>query len=88
MMIESTYMRPGKGPGCLIGTTTKPRLVQIWSNSLPLCNDLLRDLNELRSRYPTQKIIHKEEAEARMIADMKDKNALKTEDKEDKATIR
>ena len=77
MMIESTYMRHKKGSGCIIGTTTKPRLVPIWSNSLQLCNDLIRDFHELRGRYPIQKIIHKEEAEARMIADMKDRNALK-----------
>ena len=34
-------------------------------------------MNRLRGRYPTQKIIHKWEAEARMITDMKDRNALK-----------
>ena len=77
MIIESTYMRHDKGPGGTIGTTTKPRSVQIWSNRLSSCNNLLRDLNELRGKYPTQKIIHKEEAVARMIADMKNRNALK-----------
>ena len=77
MMIESTYKRNGKGAGSIIGTATKPRSVQIWSNSLPSCNDLLSDLDELRGRYSTQKIIHKEVAEARTIADMKDRNALK-----------
>ena len=34
-------------------------------------------MNELRGRYPTQKIIHKEDAEARTIAAIKDRNALK-----------
>ena len=77
MMIESTYMRHGEGPGGIIGTITKPRSLKIWSNSLPSFNDLLRDLDELRGRYPTQKIIHKDEAEARIIADTKDRNALK-----------
>ena len=77
MMIKSTYMRHGKGPGGITGTTTKSRSVQIWSNNLPSCSELLRDLDELRGRCPTQKIIHKEEAEARMTADMKDRNALK-----------
>ena len=77
MMIESTYMRHGEGPGGIIGTVTKPRSVQIWLNSLPSSNDFLRDLDELRGRYPTQKIIHKEEAEARITADTKDRNALK-----------
>ena len=70
-------MRHGKGPGGITGTTTKPRSVQIWLNSLPSCSELLRDLDELRGRCPTQKIIHKEKAEARMTADMKDRNALK-----------
>ena len=51
MMIGSTYMGHGKGPGDIIGTTTKPRSVQIWSNSLPSDNDSLRDLDELRGRY-------------------------------------
>ena len=76
-MIESTYMRHGKSPGGIIGTTTKPRSQQVWSNSLPSCNDLLMDFDELRGRYLTQKIIHKDEAEARVIADMKDRNSLK-----------
>ena len=77
MIIESTYMRHGEGPGGIIGTITKARSVQIWSNSLPSSNDLLSDLDELRGRYPTQKIIHKAEAEARITADTKDRNASK-----------
>ena len=51
MMIGSTYMGQGKGLGDIIGTTTKPRSVQIWSNSQPSDNDSLRDLDELRGRY-------------------------------------
>ena len=42
MMIESTYMRHAKGPGGIIGTTTKPRSVKIWPNNLPSSNDLLK----------------------------------------------
>ena len=76
MMIDSTYMKYGKGTGGIIGTTTKPRSVQIWSNSLPSYNDLLTDLDEFRGSYPIQKI-QKEEAEARITADKKDRNALK-----------
>ena len=70
-------MRYGKGPGGIIVTTTKPRSVHISSNSRSSCNNLLRDLDELRGRYPTQKILHQEETELRMTADMKDRNALK-----------
>ena len=73
MMIESTYKRHGKGPRGIIGTTTRPLLVQIWPNSLPSCVQFYG----LRRRYPAHKIINKDEAEERMIADMKDRNALK-----------
>lgn len=61
MMIEKICMRHGIGPGGIIGTTTKPRPVRVWSNTLPSYNDLLRDLDELTGKYPAQKIIHKEE---------------------------
>lgn len=61
MMIEKIYMRHGIGPGGIIGTTTKPRPVRVWSNTLPSYNDFLRDLDELTGKYPAQKIIHNEE---------------------------
>ena len=35
------------------------------------------DLDDFRGSYPTEKIIQQKEAEARMIADKKDRNALK-----------
>ena len=49
MMIETTYMRYGKGPGGIIGVTTQPRTVQIWSESLPACTEVLKDLDETRN---------------------------------------
>ena len=36
MMIRSTNMRHGRGPGGIIGTATKPISVQIWSNHHPM----------------------------------------------------
>ena len=33
MMIETTYMKYGKGPSGMIGIVTKPQSVQIWANS-------------------------------------------------------
>ena len=39
MMIETTYMKYSKGPLGLIGITTNPRSVQIWSNSHHIVNE-------------------------------------------------
>ena len=77
MMIETTYMRYDKGPGGIIGVTTKPRSVQIWSESLPACSDILKDLAQLREKHPKTKTVHKEESKARICADMKDHQTLR-----------
>ena len=33
MSIETTYMKFGKGPSGIIGSTTKPKTLQIWAKS-------------------------------------------------------
>ena len=50
MLIETTFMCYGKGPTGLIGVTTKPRAVQIWTKSLHFCNTVLKDLADLREK--------------------------------------
>lgn len=39
MMIETTYMKYGKGPSGIMGITTNPQSVQIWSNSDHIVNE-------------------------------------------------
>ena len=76
MIIENTYMGYGKGHGGIIVATTKPRSVQVWSNSLPARADLMMDLDALREQYPTKKTKQNKESEASITADQKDQNAL------------
>ena len=44
MIIETTYMKYGKGPSGMIDITTKPGSVQIWTNSYHIVNKTLRTL--------------------------------------------
>ena len=50
MLIETTFMHYRKGPTGLIGVTTKPRAVQIWTKSQHSCNTVLKDLDDLREK--------------------------------------
>ena len=49
-MIETTYMKFGKGPGGIIGVTTQPRTLKIWAKSQHIQNKLLSDLKKLRNK--------------------------------------
>ena len=77
MMIETTFMRYGKGPGGIIGVTTKPKTVSIWANSLHSCNEVLKDLDDVRERDSTLKTHHKEELIGRINADENDRKKLR-----------
>ena len=77
MMIETTYMRYGKGPGGIIGVTTQPRTVQIWTESLPACTEVLKDLDEVRGKNSKVKSYHKEESNTRITNDLKDRIKLR-----------
>ena len=77
MMIETTYMRYGKGPDGIIGVTTKPTSVQIWSEILPACSEILKDFDQLREKHLETKTVHKEESKARICTDMKDRQTLR-----------
>ena len=77
MMIETTYMRYGKGPGGIIGVTTQPRTVQIWTESLPACTEVLKELDEVREKNSKVKSSHKEESDTRITNDLKDRIKLR-----------
>ena len=65
MIIETTFMRYGKGPCGLIGVTLKPKAVQKWANSLHIGTHVLTDLDEMRDRdFLKEKTVHKEETHA------------------------
>ena len=69
MMIETSYMKFGKGPSGVIGVTTKPRTVQIWAKSQHSCSRILKELSELRNKEDPKIIFHKEEGNARIMND-------------------
>lgn len=82
MLIETTFMRYGKGPGGLIGVTLNPETVKKWSLSLHTCNNILKDLDTMRNQEDVLKTHHKEELKSRIAADEVDRiklrNMLKT----------
>ena len=78
MMIETTYMKYGKGPSGLIGITTNPRSVQIWSNSHHIVNETLRNLERFTQEERDDVITtHKEESRARIVGDAADRRKLR-----------
>ena len=48
MYIETTFMCYEKGPGGIVGVTLKPSIVKKWANSLHICTEILKDLDNMR----------------------------------------
>ena len=69
MMIETSYMKFGKGPSSVIGKTTKPRIVQIWAKSPHSCGGVLKEFAMIRDKDNGHMNIHKEEGNARIKND-------------------
>ena len=69
MAIESTYMKHGKGPGGVIGFTTKPKTLDIWAKSQHACTQVLKQVSDLCEKEISAKNTHKEESPARITAD-------------------
>ncbi len=77
MAIETTYMRYGHGCSGIIGLTLKPESLKTWSYSLHTCNSIVRDLDKMRDDEKPAQSNHKEEMEGRIVADKKDRDALR-----------
>ena len=77
MLIETIFMRYGKGPGGLIGVTLNPETVKKWALSLHTCNNVLRDLDTMRNQKDIVKTYHKEELKSRIAADEVDRIKLR-----------
>ena len=76
MMIETSYMKFGKGPSGIIGQTTKPRTLQIWAKRQHTCSEILQSLDSIREKDESTITNHKEETVGRMKADEIDKVKL------------
>lgn len=77
MMIETSYMKVGKGPLGIIGVTTKPRAVKVWAKDNHIQSELLIDLDYLIKRNKNDAIYHKEEGKCRIVADASDIKKLR-----------
>ena len=56
MMIETSYMKFGKGPSGIIGKTTKPKTIQIWAKSQLSCSEVLQTLDAIRNKAETHNV--------------------------------
>ena len=76
MMIETSYMKFGKGPSGIIGQKTKPRTLQIWAKSQHTYSEILQSMDSIREKDESTITNHKEETVGRMKADEIDKVKL------------
>ena len=76
MMIETTFMRYGKGPNGIIGITLKPNTLKTWALSLHTCSVLAKDVSDMTSDDQHQHL-HKEEMKARMASDAVDRKKIR-----------
>ena len=66
MAIETTLMRHGKGRNGIIGITLKPETLNTWAYSMHTCNEILKDLDQMRAmNYP----LHKPTTKRRLLLD-------------------
>ena len=63
-------MKFGKGPNRIIGKTTNPRTLQIWTKSQHSCSEVMQSLDSIREIYEIRMTTHKEEKNGRMKADL------------------
>ena len=61
MMIETTFMRYGKGPRGLIGITLIPNAMKTWALSLHICCRIQKDIREMTQHEMSTRNGHKEE---------------------------
>ncbi|KAJ8351728.1 hypothetical protein SKAU_G00232040 [Synaphobranchus kaupii] len=80
LFIESTFMRYGHSAGGIIGITLKPEALKIWAVSRHICCKIESDMKEMEEEETNTTEVHfyhKEEAKARVIADVKDRAGLR-----------
>ena len=66
MLIETTFVRYGKGPGGIVGVTLQPNVVKKWANSFHITTQILKDLEDMREKAQSKsQEFHKEEAKGR-----------------------
>ena len=78
MLIETSYMKDGKGPMGVIGFTTKPATMKVWAKSLHAQTDYISKLKACGGELKADQITHKHEGESRITSDELDRIKLRT----------
>ena len=77
MMIETTFMRYGKGPRGMIGITLKPETLKTWAFSLHTCSLVANDISNMTSNEKATLIVHKEELNGQIRSDEVDHEKIR-----------
>ena len=78
MMIETSYMKIGKGPLGVIGFTTSSTTMSIWAKSMHAQTTYLSELHACSGGKMTPQTTHKMESKARIDADEVDRSKLRS----------
>ena len=70
-------MKHGKGPGDIIGFTTKPKTLEIWAKSQHTCTQILKEVSDLTETQLSSKVVYKEESQARIASDEIDRKKIR-----------
>ena len=78
LFIETAYMRYGKGPSDIIGSTLNDNTLAIWALSLGIFGQMRRNLETVQDG-DVQNVItcHKEERHTRIKTDNSDRNRIR-----------
>ena len=77
MMIETTFMRYGKGPRGMIGITLKSETLKTWAFSLHTGSLVSNDISNMTSNEKATLIVHKEELNGRIRSDGVDREKIR-----------
>jgi hypothetical protein len=78
MWIETTFMRYGHGPNCIIGITLKPETLKRWAYSMHTCSMIVQDVADMSDDSREKEVTtHKEEKPARVTTDAKDRDKIR-----------
>ena len=78
MMIETSYMKIGKGPAGVIGFTTSSTTMSVWAKSMHAQTTYLSELHSCSGGKISQQTTHKMESKARIDADEVDRSKLRS----------
>ena len=68
----------GKGPRGIVGVTLKPGVVKKCADSLHICTEILKDLDEMRYRETSKDLeFHKEERKGRIKSNEEERTSLR-----------